>query len=158
MAKKLTKNVPEIIDVEHDVVPFEDGMTLMPGQTAEINVNVTILTEEIIEDDDDGIQLQGHDISYAMFGRYTNCTLDKASGLWYADADIAWSGVRPGAMPSPEQDTPELTRKALDIWAASDTTPPAGFHKEIEAARASYVAPPPKTLTQRIMTAIFGVQ
>ena len=142
MAKK--PNTPAIVDADHEVIPFEQGMTLQPGQSTE--VEVTVLHEEIVPGSNDGVRvvMQGRDISYETFGRYTNCSLDKASGLWYADADLAWSGIRPGALPNPVQDTPELTRKALDAWCRQpDAIPPAGSRKAVEATRASYVPPTP---------------
>lgn len=142
MAKKSTTPTDPI---KYEVVSFEQGMTLMPGQSTE--VEVTILEEEIVEGSG-GLRLQGRDISYEVFGRYTECTLDKASGLWYADVDVAWSGVRPGALPNPQQDTPELTQKALEAWCRQpDAIPPASSRAAVEAARAAYVPPAKKNIT-----------
>lgn len=137
MAKK-PSTLPAIIDTDHEVVPFEQGMTLMPGQSTV--VEVTLVDEEIVEGSG-GFRMQ--DISGEVYGRYQHCTLDKTTGLWFADVDMAWSGPRPGAMPKPQQDTPELTRKAMAMWAASDVPAPDAYKSAIEAARASYVPPTP---------------
>lgn len=53
------------------------------------------------------------DMSAEVFGKYQRCTMNKADGLWYSDDDFQPPGPpRKGALPSPRQDTPELTALA----------------------------------------------
>lgn len=68
------------------------------------------------------------DVSAQAFGKYQFCTKGR-DGLWYADEDFTFgSGVgkpKPGALPAPHQDTPELTAKARAMHeAAAAQRPP----------------------------------
>jgi hypothetical protein len=115
-------------------IPYRPGMTLMPGQSTVVSVPIP---EEVarriaagdsvvanVQSQDEGgdrRQMVGLganfvDISAQAFGKYQFCTLNKKDGMWYADADFGSGGgcgpLRAGALPSPRQDTSELTARA----------------------------------------------
>lgn len=146
----------EVHDAEFEEVPFEQGMTLLPGQSTRVTIPVTILDEDVVDSDEEKLVLHGHDITHEVYDRYAECTLDKASGLWYSDVDTTWSGIRPGALPCPRQDTPELTKIALDKWCRSDEIAPGGYKQIVAEARRNYVPPPPKSVWGKLSSAIFG--
>lgn len=134
-------NKPEddqVHDADFEEVPFEQGMTLLPGQSTSITIPVTILDDELVEGEPEGMVLRGRDITHEVYDRYAEMTLDQKSGLWYSDVDCTWSGIRPGALPCPKQDTPELTAKALDMWCRSDEIAPGGYKQMVAEARANY--------------------
>jgi hypothetical protein len=61
------------------------------------------------------------DISAQTFGKYQNCSM-AADGMWYADCDFTWRGLKPGALPSPfGQRTLELNQKA-ERWRKGEFT------------------------------------
>lgn len=66
------------------------------------------------------------DISAQVFGKYQYCTQWKGDGMWYADCDFEHPGgfgkPKPGALPSPRQDTPELTAKAKHMHECAAKT------------------------------------
>lgn len=58
------------------------------------------------------------DISAETFGKYQYCTKNKEDGLFYADSDFGWDGLKPGALPAPNQHDPEKTARAQKIIQA----------------------------------------
>lgn len=62
------------------------------------------------------------DLSYEVYGKYQFCTMAE-DGMWYADVDFEHPGgfgkPKKGALPSPRQDTPELTARAKALHEAS---------------------------------------
>jgi len=88
--------------------PYRPGMALMPGESTSISIGI-LLPREM-----DGMSFQTTDISAQVYGKYQHCTLDKKSGLWYADSDYYGGNLRT-ALPSPDQDTPELTTLAKEM-------------------------------------------
>ncbi|MDB5620859.1 hypothetical protein [Tardiphaga sp.] len=68
------------------------------------------------------MKIEMDDTSAQVFGKYQYCTKAK-DGMWYADSDFgSGDGCGPlkrGALPSPRQDTSELTARAKAIHKAS---------------------------------------
>lgn len=60
-------------------------------------------------------KIRFEDISAQVFGKYQFCTKAK-DGMWYSDQDFEFGAgcgpLKKGALPSPRQNTPELTAKA----------------------------------------------
>ncbi len=100
-------------------VPFRQGMTLMPGQSAHIEM---AMPEEIARHLE-GRSFHLEDMSAQAFGKYQYCTQNKADGMWYSDDDFGNGGgcgpLRKGALPAPRQDTPELTARAKAMHEAA---------------------------------------
>ncbi len=147
-----------IEDASYEVVPFQPGMTLNPGQS--VTIPVTLVEEQVIDGGGTAFDWSVTDISGIVYDRYQHCTKDKETGLWYSDADIAWSGVKPNALPCPQQDTPELTQRALDAWCRQpEALVPQAYLAMVAQARATYTPPPPpesaKSMASRVIAAIF---
>ena len=52
-------------------------------------------------------------VTAQTFGKYSRCTLDGRSGLFYAWEDMIFGKPAPGSLPSPHrQDTPEKLARA----------------------------------------------
>ena len=70
------------------------------------------------------------DMSSQVYGKYQHTTQNKADGLFYADSDFAngFGGgpLRPGALPDPQQSTPEATARAKLMHEASANRAAAG--------------------------------
>ncbi len=102
-------------------VPFRQGMTLMPGQSAHVSINIPISDD--IANHLEGRHFHLEDMSAQAFGKYQYCTQNKADGMWYSDDDFGSGGgcgpLRKGALPAPRQDTPELTARAKAMHEAA---------------------------------------
>jgi len=93
-------------------------MTLMPGESTYVTIPIP-LPPEIAEQIRKGhIKMTVSDISAQVYGKYQYCTKAK-DGMWYADDDFTrgdgFGKPKRGALPNPQQDTPELTERARKI-------------------------------------------
>jgi len=99
--------------------PFQQGMTLMPGESAHVDIPLPPeLAKQLAEHVQSGGGINFVDISAQTYGKYQFCTKAK-DGMWYADDDFTGGAgcgkPKRGALPSPSQDTPELTARAREM-------------------------------------------
>lgn len=107
---------------EKPAKPFRQGMTLQPGERAYIDIPISFKGKGGFTIKIDGGNLNVEDISAQTYGKYQYCTKAR-DGMWYADSDFTLgSGCgkpKRGALPCPEQDTPELTKRARKMHEES---------------------------------------